>query len=663
MKAQPKSQAHPPYIRFGNVYAVPSLHANIRFAGLVRAAFLALKPQAIAVELPETLAGSIRQGVERLPYLSVLAYEDFDREIEKVRQIVPITPEDSLIEAVRLGMEARLPVHFIDRDVLNYQSQPVRAPDDLLVDRIGLEAYWKEFRQGRPAAEPGSPDDQREIAMAERLRALAATHKKVLYVCGMIHMDGVARHLEAATPSPPGGVSQREQRLYNLAQDSAPHGLRGLPFGVYAYELARKGWEPADFPQLMPLPMAKGNELSAAQEAFRETGGALPAQLRARPTGAMQVDGYGLLGKLVAGAVQLYSREWNEQPSPARQHTLLRFGRNLALVGGFLTPSKYQLLLAARNTVNDDFAYQLFRLVDHYPFFEEDSELPEMKMEGEQGEAEGETLVLRLRLPPTLREEQEGGEEGEFDLSDPPEESEEGSWQERWETGDRHVSHLPQDGHLENFFEYLRNKARKILSDQQTRTHELQASLMDGLDLRETLRNLPLGKIFVKEQLPGVGDVGPVVVIFHRPGEEETYPHERMWYAEHQGESDLALYATQPGVKFDGPGISRCQYGGVLSLFPPTGRASVWGNPRYAGARNRGELLLKAAIDLSRKPIVAYVAAQGPSAETLALAATRGIHIMYLPLDTLSADQLKRVRTFHVLADRDVRPLAPVYIN
>jgi hypothetical protein len=151
-------------------------------------------------------------------------------------------------------------------------------------------------------------------------------------------------------------------------------------------------------------------------------------------------------------------------------------------------------------------------------------------------------------------------------------------------------------------------------------------------------------------------------VIFHKAGEEERYPHEQMWYAEHGDESDLALYSTKPGIEFDGPGISRCHYGGVLSIVPATGRALVWGNPRYR-ASHRAETLLRAAIDLSRKPIVGYVAPRGPSPEMLALAASRGIHIMYVPLESLSADTLKRVQTFHVLADRDVRPLAPMYIN
>jgi hypothetical protein len=660
MEARKEKPAALPYVQRDGVFAVPSLHGNLRFAGLVREAFFAIEPDAIAVELPATLEDLIRQGVGRLPYVSVVAYEDFDEEIEQVQQILPVTPEDSLIEAVRLGEETGVPVHFIDRDVLNYRASPVRAPDDYLIERIGLEAYWRRFSESFNPPERGQADDEREMEMAARLRALTGDDGKVLFVCGMAHLEGVFRHFGAGSSIPPGAVTQRNKTLFNLSQESIPHALSGIPHFAYAYELVRRGLTPRDFPQLMPLPLAKGGEFEAARDAYNETEKELVSELARHPTGAQRSDTYELCAELVRGAVQLYRREWREEPSPVRRATLLRFARNLSLVSGYLTPSKYQLLLAAKNTVNDDFAFQAFRLADHYPFFEEDSELPELKMEGEEGEAEGEKLVLRLRLPPTMRESLE---EGELELSEPSEELEEGSWEQRWEIGEHHVSHLPQDGKLEAFFEYLRNKARKILSDQQVRTHELQASLMDGLDLRETLRNVALGKIYVKEQLPAIGDVGPVVVIFHKPGEEGQYPHERMWYAEHAGESDLALYSTEPGVNFDGPGISRCQYGGVLSLYPPTGRAWVWGNPRYHGTGSRAETLLKAAIDLSRKPIVAYVAAQGPSADMLSLATSRNVHIMYIPLDTLSADQLKRVRTFHVLADREIRPLAPMYIN
>ena len=652
-----------PYVRCGgNVYAVPSLHGRVRFAGLVREAFFDLRPDAIAVEFPATLEPSIREGVARLPYLSVVGYEDYNAEIEKVQQILPITPDDSLVEAVRLGEEHGVPVHFIDRDVVGYLGEPIRAPDDYLTERIGLEAYWREADKYLEPAEAGSHDDEREIEMAARLRELSAGHGKVLYVCGLSHLSAVLRHFAGKEAPPPGAVTQRDHRLFNLADESTTHVLGSLPYHAYAYELHRCGLTPARYPQLIPLPNTKGGELGSATDAYREALEAVLSDLKRNPSRAGAMDSYDVLAEILQGAVILYRREWAEQPSPARMNTLLRFSRNLALVAKRLFPTRFELILAGKNTVNDDFAFQLLRQVDHYPFYEADSELPELKVEGDliEGEAEGEQLVLRLRLPRAMQDEEDLDE---LDLEEPPEEHEEGSWEERWEDGEHQVSHLPQDSRVENFFGYIRDKCRRILSDQQVRLHKLGSSLMDGLDLRETLRNLPMGNVYVRENLPGVGDVGPVVVIFHKPGEEEKYPHEKMWFAEHHNESDLALYSTDPGRVLDGPGISRCQYGGVLSLYPPTGRAFVWGNPRYGDTRSRAERLLKAAIDLSRKPIVAYVASQGPSAEMLAFAASRGIHIMYVPLDSLSADILKRVRTFHVLADRYIRPLAHKYVN
>jgi hypothetical protein len=668
--AQDSFPQHPPTVDFGDaksglVRAVPVLHGQWRFAALVRRAFAVERPDVIAVELPRTLEPSIRDGVGRLPWLTVVGHDDFDENLEKIQQIVPVVPDDALIEAVRLGVETGVPVHFIDRDELNQRPKPLRVPDDYLVERLGIDAYWKRAIADVPAPEAGSADAAREIQMAASLKALGG--KRVLFVCGLAHLKGVMHHYRTGTPVPAGEVTQREQKLYRLTADSVPHVLGDFPHLSYTFELARRGLAPRDFPQLAPLPLAKGGEFGAAQEAWQETRTQLAERLAAKEgvpfdaAGTTQLDTYDVLTDLIRTAVRLYQREWNEQPSPSRLTTLLRYARNLGLVGRRLTPTKFHVVMAAQSTVDDDYAYQVLRQAEDYPFVEgQPEDLPELKVEGETGEADGETLTLRLRSP---RAQQEGDPGEEIELGEHPEELIGGSWEERWEDGEHHVSHLPQDAKLEGFFQAIRERCRRWLSDQQTRSHELGATLMDGLDLRESLRNLPLGKLYVREQLAGVADVGPVVVIFHKPGEENEYPHQQMWFAEHDGESDLALYSTPPGKQFDGPGMSRCTYGGVLSLYPPTGRAQVWGNPRYAGSPNRAERLLKAAIDLSKKPIVAYVATQGPSPEMLALAASRGIRILYVPLDQLSADTIKRVRTFHVLADREVRPLAPLYLN
>ncbi|HEX7928605.1 MAG TPA: hypothetical protein VF678_13510, partial [bacterium] len=221
---------HAPYVRFGAIHAVPSLHGQWRFAALVREAFFQVKPKAIAVELPATLEASIRKGIERLPYLSVVAYEDYDAELEKTREIVAVTPEDSLIEAVRLGMEHGVPVHFIDRDVLNHHPEPVKVPDDYLIERIGLEAYWKHVAPHLPVAEAGSPDDEREIEMAARLRDLSGP---VLFVCGMSHLKAIQQHYAGKQAAATGAVTQREQMLYTLSADSAPAVLGDYPYFAF----------------------------------------------------------------------------------------------------------------------------------------------------------------------------------------------------------------------------------------------------------------------------------------------------------------------------------------------------------------------------------------------------------------------------------------------
>ena len=61
------------------------------------------------------------------------------------------------------------------------------------------------------------------------------------------------------------------------------------------------------------------------------------------------------------------------------------------------------------------------------------------------------------------------------------------------------------------------------------------------------------------------------------------------WQGEHEQESDMALYSTPPGEHFDGPGISRCEYGGFLLSYPPGRMFHVWEDPYFDAARSKPE--------------------------------------------------------------------------
>ena len=67
--------ANPPY------YLVPICHYRLEFAEAVRYAYELLKPDAIAVELPESLNEPVCTAVQRLPELSVILYHSETKDI------------------------------------------------------------------------------------------------------------------------------------------------------------------------------------------------------------------------------------------------------------------------------------------------------------------------------------------------------------------------------------------------------------------------------------------------------------------------------------------------------------------------------------------------------------------------------------------------------
>ena len=105
-------------IRYQNVYVVPSFHSKIQFACEVRRLFFDIRPDVIAVELPEGVRKEVLEGINHLPNISVVMYA----ETKKRFAYIPIDPADSLIEAIRLGLEYKIPVEFVDLDVNNYSS-------------------------------------------------------------------------------------------------------------------------------------------------------------------------------------------------------------------------------------------------------------------------------------------------------------------------------------------------------------------------------------------------------------------------------------------------------------------------------------------------------------------------------------------------------------
>jgi hypothetical protein len=189
------------------------------------------------------------------------------------------------------------------------------------------------------------------------------------------------------------------------------------------------------------------------------------------------------------------------------------------------------------------------------------------------------------------------------------------------------------------------------------------SSLLDGIDVRETLRNWHEERLYVRETRRVRGGVGAVVVIFDPDPEGGRYPYRMTWHGEHDQESDMAFYATPLGGQIVGPGISRCEYGGFVMTYPPRRRGDVWKDPVYRVLSSRPEVLLMAGLDYSLEPYVVYVAAQPPRSWFHTLAGRMGMKILYIPIGQFSSRTLKKLRVLHVLSGYDKRTLAKDYIH
>ncbi len=145
---------------------------------------------------------------------------------------------------------------------------------------------------------------------------------------------------------------------------------------------------------------------------------------------------------------------------------------------------------------------------------------------------------------------------------------------------------------------HVRRRSRELDVQAFARTEKLTSSLKDGIDMRETLRHWATGEIHVREIPPARGQADTVVMIFD---------------AEHEEESTLTFYATDPLAKLIGPGISESEYGGLSLLFPPRPVENIFELPADEfDFRNLAEQLVYDALLNTRERIVAYVCQTKP---------------------------------------------------
>ena len=647
------TRSHQSLQSFGPVYPVPVVHYSMEFADAVRDLFLRIKPDAVAVELPRSVQTVMENGVRRLPESSVVLYQN-----DKGETIyLPVEPADPLTEAVRSALEAQIPVHFVDLDLDTYPAYRDYVPDTYAVRRVGIQAYYDIFaREVLPVLRKGSEDVRRETGMAYRLQKLSATHDKILFVCGLAHLEGVREAFFQPQAAPLEKTKRTGVSLFNLHPDDLAEVLSEYPFLTAVYEYAR-GERPPE-PELSQFTVQKklgvltlmtgGKETCTEEEALDASVRWTVNHMKPGP-----VDRQMVALRLFDQASRHYKQDTGETVYRWQKRTFFRYARNYAFLENRLLADFFQLLIAARGCLDDNFCYAFWRLGAFYPWQKVDASVPTIRMSGEMLFLGTRKIHIRRKLPRIKRRPVFIPKKRRIKERRP------GEWLEGFE--DPYIcSYPPEDLEVENYGGFLKAKGAYLLSSDEAASVPFETTILDGIDMRETARHLHEGRIYVKEFKKVKGGVGSVVVIFDET--DKRYPYLMTWLGEHDQESDMAFYATDPSEHIVGPGISRCVYGGFVMTFPPLRLADVWGDPEYAWARNKAERLLLAGLEYSMEKHVIYVAPSPPRSFIKQVAGRWGKRIVYIPLGQLSPVKLKKIRTLHILAGKDKREIAKDYI-
>ncbi len=589
----------------GRITYFPVVPGRMEFALEVRRAILAQRPQTIALELPDSLEAAWLRAIKRLPAMSLIFYPAADGEAEYVL----VEPADPFTEAIRTGLETGAAIVFAEPEAAERPHIREAYPDSYAIRHIGLERYIEAYRVHAPAASP-------EIAahaagMAWKLQG-ADPESSLMAVVSLNLLAPLMDAMQIPQEEP--AAQRREVELFNPHPESLGEIAAEYPFLQWRYEQYRAG----------DAPEASIDRRHAQLAVFR-------------------------------AAEKEHEANTGERVAHWQRRLLARYSRNLAFANRELSASLFDMAVAARAVVDDNYAWEVWAIGARWPPQAEESDLSTVRISGEEMWRDTRKIHLRRRLPSTKRRMMPAG------LRPRKKEKTPGEWASQL-NGASICSYPPEDLVIEDYGRFLKKKGKSMLSEERARVEPFTTSILDGIDLRETIRKWYERRIYVRQFQKIQGEVGSIVVIFDED-RDNRYSYMTTWLGEGQNESDMAFYSTFPFDHLVGPGIGRAEYGGFLMSLPPRRMYDVWGDVDYEHAESKSERLLLAGIDYSIYRYVVYVAARPPRSIFKTIAARSGRTVVYIPIGQLSPVSIKKIRVVHVLDGYDKREIAREYLG
>ena len=606
------------------VTLLPVVHASASYAVAVRRFLLDYTFDCIAVPLPASFRQSVLEGVEQLPAPSAsvqLGSAQFEADGAVVRSAsyVPIDPCQAVIAAIRFGLSDRTPLHFIDQECEDFAADASVFPDPYALRETSIERFCAAALPAIPR--PSIPQRLERIRfMAYRLRKLRGKYAKIVCLCDLQDWPWLRESILAETGDEIEDDFQIESQpaeSYAVDPRTLMFLMGELPFITGLYENARKSLD---------------------------------------DDSSLVVDG---IKEMLISTRQSYLADMGNRARkipPLLLSQCLKYIRNQTLLERRFTPSFYSIARSAQQVMGDQYTVHLVEAAKNYPY-DETLPWPMLRMGIEQAflpEIGMVSMTNRLPGPPT--------EWHALELNRPALKLDQRKWKMRWNP--YHQCSWPEeDTRIESFRNRVIDRAQGMIGADLARTEKFTTSMMDGIDLRETLRHWYDGSLFVKVQPPTIGHLDAAIMLFDNAPDPNEYSWRATWFAEHEEESTLAFFATPFQKEMLGPGVAVSTYGGALFLFPPRRIEDIWDDELLDWVDTIENRLIAAACLHAQSRHIAHLSWVAPTLAMKKIAKTFKKVLVHVPLSHFSDSVVQQLRTFHVLNGKQVRSYAAHFIR
>lgn len=616
---------------------LPVVHGSADSAMQIRHWLLEHPPKCLAIPLPPSFFAPVMEGILELPNPSIVLQpfepkfqteyqpesEDTGEEEIPRYSYVPLDPCQPVIAALRLAVEEHWRIEFIDEENPDYVPFTASLPDPYALKHLSLEKF-------ATACLPWlTPPATREVIQrlehqARRLRELRKKHSQVTMLTALQEWPWLRDRIKTDQTHPQAANIDSDEIEFQYPERFAtdPRTLiflfGELPYITAFYEHQRKKLD-------------ENTQLT--------------------------IDG---VKHLLLSARSSYMQDFGKRArriTPLLMSQCLKYMRNLTLMQKRLTPDLYTMVVASQQIMGDQFAIHLVNTAKEYGYYDDVSPLPIVKLGIDQARLpDGEIVktISRLPGPPVVWRS--------LELRKSPEKLDQTKWAMQWNPYQQ-CSWPPEDELIESFRTRVFERAKSIMGADLARTEKFSTSILDGIDIRETLRHWYDGDIYVKVLPPSVGTLDACVMLFENNVDPRQYPWRTTWYAEHKDESTLAFFATNFGQEMIGPGIALATYGGAMFLYPPVKIPDIWHDRSLDFTDTLEDRLIAAACKYCRGRHVALLSPTAPGANLRRLAKRYGRKLVHVPLSQFNDAMIQQLRMVHVLNGKEVRSYASHFIR